>query len=287
MENRCKMKIVSHKFRVGMDAVKSKYPGIDFAEVYQDFQTGILDNIIMHTTQPEVAAPAWSFVRKCVAAANLNQQNMHIQAAEEAAREACAVFKRKESQKDDVGALLLAGMQAYKADLKAYFLKMKALMERRDADMTQLTARKLDGLQQALSRQKGSILSAVPSSSVATLGSSEGDSVCVVVTSAATRDLTVDLLTSLVAASEPKGCVVVCLPPAWHPEARKAELIIAETMMKTAATKLPLQLKQLGALSSAVVLLNHEKQDVAEQASELLKMLLSSTAMRTGAPRPR
>ncbi|CAE6973124.1 unnamed protein product, partial [Symbiodinium natans] len=277
------MKIVSHKFRVGMDAVKSKYPGIDFAEVYQDFQTGILDNIIMHTTQPEVAAPAWSFVRKCVAAANLNQQNMHIQAAEEAAREACAVFKRKESQKDDVGALLLAGMQAYKADLKAYFLKMKALMERRDADMTQLTARKLDGLQQALSRQKGSILSAVPSSSVATLGSSEGDSVCVVVTSAATRDLTVDLLTSLVAASEPKGCVVVCLPPAWHPEARKAELIIAETMMKTAATKLPLQLKQLGALSSAVVLLNHEKQDVAEQASELLKMLLSSTAMRTGA----
>ena len=62
--------------------------------------------------------------------------------------------------------------------------------------------------------------------------------------------------------------------------------MFAAGLARTSATKLSLQLKVNGIISSAVLLVNHERQDVAEQASDLLKKLLSSTAVRTGVPYP-
>ena len=87
--------------------MKSKYPGTDFSEIYDDFARGELDNIVLHSAQPEVAAPAWSFIRKVVAAAASLEQTMEIQASEEAARQAAEAFKQANDKQDLVQAGLM------------------------------------------------------------------------------------------------------------------------------------------------------------------------------------
>ena len=95
----------------------------------------------------------------------------------------------------------------------------------------------MDRVAQAMAEKKGSVLRAVPCNNAGALGESEP--LCVLVGSSAARDLSTDVLASMVTASEPRGFVAICLGSPWLPEARKAELAIAETLVRTAAPAPP------------------------------------------------